>query len=120
MATATWPATLPSSFLLDGFVETAPDNVIASEMEVGPPKTRRRSSAAVRRISGTLILTSTQLGVHDTFFTDTLYDGANPFDWADPRTTASCEFLYVPGQPPVYTPIGGGDFRVTINLLKLP
>ena len=117
---ATWPGSLPTEFLLQGFRETAPDNVIASDMVVGPPKTRRRSSAAVRPISGTMLMSSTQAGIHDTFFTDTLNDGAEPFDWTDPRTDANVSFLYQPGRPPAYTPVGGGDWHVKINLLTMP
>lgn len=117
---ATWPATLPSTFLLDGFTESAPDNVIASEMETGPPKTRRRASASIRRISAQLVMTSCQVGIHDTFFTDTLYDGAEAFDHVDPRTTAAASFLYEPHSPPVYAALGGDDWRVTINLIKMP
>ena len=117
---ATWPITLPDDFLTQAFAETAPDNVIASTMEVGPPKTRRRSTAAVRAITGIVRMTTAQVATHDTFFTDTTYDGAEAFDWTHPRTGASVSFLYQPGAPPVYTNAGADNWDVTINLLLVP
>ncbi len=117
---ASYPASLPDDFLQADFSESAPDNVIASDMDVGPPKTRRRSSAAVRKISGNVLMTSAQVATHDTFFTATLYDGAEPFDWTDPRTGANVSYLYQPGSPPLYTPAGPGRWIVTIKLMEMP
>ena len=117
---ATWPGSLPTDFLEQGFSETAPDNVIKSDMDVGPPKTRRRTSAAVRPIKGVIKMTTAQVATHDTFFTDTTFDGAEAFDWTDPRTGASVSFLYTPGAPPSYQPDGGDYWLVTINLLTMP
>jgi len=117
---ATWPGTLPTDFLTQGFVESAPDNVISSDMDIGPPKTRRRASAAVRPIKGVLKMTAAQVATHDTFFTDTTYDGAEAFDWTDPRTGGSVSFLYSPGAPPTYESAGGDYWNVTINLLTMP
>ena len=117
---ASYPASLPADFLMAAFSETAPDNVIASAMDVGPPKTRRRSSAAVRNISGNVLMTTAQVATHDTFFTTTLFDGAEPFDWTDPRTGAAGSYLYQPGSPPLYTSAGPGRWLVTIKLMELP
>lgn len=117
---AEWPATLPADFLVDGFVETAPDNVIASQPDVGPPKTRRRQTAAMRRVEGVVKMTTAQVAIHDTFFTTTLFDGADPFDWTDPRSGANVSFLYFPHSPPVYAPAGGDNWQVTIKLMRLP
>lgn len=117
---AVWPVTLPDDFLLAAYSETAPDNIISSEMEIGPPKTRRRSTSATRKISGNIILTTAQVATHDTFFTTTLYDGAEPFDWTNQRTGSTVEVMYVPHSPPVYTPLGNGKWNVAINLMITP
>ena len=42
-----WPATLPVSPLLDGFIETVPETIIRTDMDQGPAKTRQRTTAGV-------------------------------------------------------------------------
>lgn len=82
--TATWPATL--KITRDNYSETAPDRTIRSSMDVGPQKLRKRSSAAVRKVSLRLFLTDALLQTLDDFFT------ANEvlvFNFTDPRTNTS-------------------------------
>ncbi len=45
---ATWPATLPAP-ALSSLRETPPDNLIRTQMDKGPAKVRRRTTANVRR-----------------------------------------------------------------------
>lgn len=78
---ADWPSTL--SILLDNYSEEAPDRVIRSQMDVGPAKIRRRSSAAVRNISLNLFLNDAQVETFDDFFDA---NDALVFNFTNPRT----------------------------------
>ena len=55
-----WPSSLPAP-LLSTFKETPPDNVIRTSMDVGVAKVRKRTSANVRPISFSLMLTPAQV-----------------------------------------------------------
>lgn len=81
---ATWPSNLPVT--LDNYSETPPDRIIRSSMEVGPQKMRRRSSAQVRKVSLSLMLTDAQLVTLNTFY-DT--NDALAFDFIDLRTNTA-------------------------------
>lgn len=97
---ASWPATLPdfTNFLQDSYTEALADNVIRTDMEIGPAKVRRRSSAAPQLIEGRLRLKTAQLTVFKTFYEDTIFFGALAFDAVHPRTAAaiSARFAVVP------------------------
>ena len=113
-----WPASLPASPLLDGFQETPPVTVIRTEMEQGPAKVRQRTTAAVRRLSLSYILSSDQMMVLDDFFTLTLGGGALAFDYIQPRTgnSVSCRFV----KPPEYSAANGPYFKAALTLEILP
>jgi len=114
----TWPASLPDDFLQSGFSETLPDNVLRSKMDIGPPKTRRRSTAAPRPIAGQQLMTTAQVATFDTFFVTTLSDGAIGFDWTHPRTGAAITLRFV--SPPAYVATGGDFWSITLPLEVLP
>lgn len=78
---ATWPTSLVIT--RDGYTETTPKRIVRSNMETGPDKIRRRSSAQVREISLKLFLTDAQLQTFDDFFDA---NDALAFDFTDPRT----------------------------------
>ena len=101
-----WPGTLSSYVLQDGFSETLPNNTIRSKMAVGPPKMRRRGTGAPRSIPSKQYMTAAQVAVFDTFYEETLYSGSLRFDWVSPRTQAVKELRFT--DPPVYTPMGAG------------
>ncbi len=78
---ATWPSTIHVT--RDNYKETSPDRVTRSNMDVGPQKVRRRSSAAVRPVSLSLFLTDAELEIIEDFFDE---NDALVFDFTDPRT----------------------------------
>lgn len=114
----TWPDTLPDSPLLDSFRETVPDSVIRTSMEQGPAKLRRRTTAAVRLLFVSYMMSKDQVTVLETFYLTTLQGGSFSFDFTHPRTetTVSCRFV----KPPEYDSGNGNFFRVTIELEVLP
>ncbi len=44
---ADWPATLPTEFPEDGFTLQPASGVIRTQMDIGPAKTRKRTSSAI-------------------------------------------------------------------------
>lgn len=116
---ATWPGTLPTfqHFLVDGFLETAPYNVIRTEMEIGPAKIRRRGTAAPEVFSGAMHLTTAQVATFRTFYDSTVNYGADAFDTVHPRTGSSVSARFI--GPPQVVQVGG-DWRLAFEFEVLP
>jgi hypothetical protein len=76
---AAWPSTLPPTFESDGYQETEPDVLSEDVMEVGPPKVRRRTTAAPAELSGSILCDQAQLATFKSFLRTTLAGGALPF-----------------------------------------
>lgn len=114
---ATWPATLPAP-ALNTLSETPPDNVIRTKMDKGPDKVRRRTTANIRPISFTLILTPTQTATLDTFYDTTTFSGADEFDYTHPRTGDAVKARFV--EPPQYSENEGVLYNCSISLEIMP
>lgn len=117
MSAPAWPGTLPQKLLRDGFAEESPDNLIVSDMSVGPAKVRRRTTAAVRMIRGTLHMTSAQVSTFRTFVKTTIADRSQPFTFPDPYGGAA---LLVRMPTPYRVSAVGIDWRIDIELEVLP
>lgn len=119
MASQTWPAGLPQNLLLDGFSEQPPDTRIRGEMDQGPPKMRRRSTASSRPIDGELYLTGSQVTTLDDFYNNTLDGGVLKFDWKHPRTGNSVEMRF--RERPTYAEAVSNDlYRAVLKLEIMP
>lgn len=95
-----WPASLPQQPLYDGYQEQAPNLVIRSQMDAGPPKIRQRFTAGIRTFAMRLALTKAQVATLDTFFVTTAAGGSIAFEWVHPRTGATVNYRFVvPPQP---------------------
>lgn len=84
MAIPVWPAALPQELITDGYGQQAPNTIIATQMDVGPGKRRRRTSAGVQPVRGQIVVTEEQLETLREFFHKDLGDGALRFAWVDP------------------------------------
>jgi hypothetical protein len=118
MANDVWPSTLPQKPLVDGYGEDFPENTIRTEMEVGPAKLRRRSTAAPKKITISFLMTQIQVATFETFFNTTLSSGSLPFDWAHPRTGVTESFRFM--KPPQIRPASGLLWKVALELEELP
>ena len=78
---STWPGTLPQDLELQNFNEVLPDNLIRSEMDVGPAKVRRRTRANVGLKAGQITCTAAQWTTLETFYNDTVAGGSLTFTW---------------------------------------
>ena len=125
MSRPTWPATLPQRLQEQGYKETFPKTIIRTQMDAGPAKVRRRTSANVRLIEGTLILTSAQVEILDDFYngsdsaTETV-GGSITFDWKHPRYPDGddVEMRFV--EPPDVAAIGGNYYSAALKLEIMP
>ena len=100
-----WPVTLPVYPLLEGYRETPPNQIIRSQMDQGPAKLRRRTTAAVRLFQVGFMLSQSQIDDLENFYLTTLVGGALSFDFTHPRTgaTVTCRFA----SPPEYSAANG-------------
>lgn len=121
----TWPGSLPTLPLTQGNKESAPNLSIRTQVDVGPVKMRKRSTAGAWSFSASMILTNTQLGTFITFWQTTLSGGSDTFEWTHPRlgTTQNMRF----SAPPEWTLIGysavptiGKRWNVSMQLEMLP
>jgi len=113
-----WPAELPNYVLVDGYVEMMPENMILSQPDMGPPKARRRSTAAMQYIQAKIYVDIDQVETFKTFYRETLYEGALSFDWEHPRTGEDVVMRFT--SSPVITPISGTNFYIQMQLGILP
>ena len=115
----TWPATLPQQLSRQGYSESLPDNVLRSEVEAGPEKTRRRFTAAPYPIRGRMMLTFTQAAELKRFFREDIADGANSFTFPDPLDNTTMLNVRLASPPSWGTP-GGDNIDVRLNFTVIP
>ena len=121
MALASWPASLPRGdrALVQGYQEQWDGGVIRSEMETGPARLRRRTTAVAQPLSVTFAMDSDQVDTFKTFFLTTLSGGTEPFYFRRPREgqTEIARFR----APPQITPMGSGElWQVSFTVEIMP
>lgn len=79
MATITWPDELPQQLIAEGYQETTFANVIVDQYEVGPSGMRRRSTASIFSVTGTMVMTTDEWETLLAFYADVLLQGSLPF-----------------------------------------
>lgn len=112
---ATWPAAFCP--LAGSFQESPPNNVIRTNMDRGPDKVRRRTTANVRPLTFKLSLTPAQVNELDDFYNNETYGGADEFDYTHPRTGAPYKARFV--SPPSYQD-RGRRYEASIQLELMP
>ena len=118
MAIPVWPSSLPQELITDGYGQQAPNTIIATQMDVGPGKRRRRTSAGVQPVQGQIVVTEAQLDTLRTFFRTSLGDGALRFSWADPVSGSPVEMRFT--EPPQWSARTSGIYTVSLALEILP
>lgn len=112
-----WPVDLPQD-LLAGVQTTARDNAIRTQMTSGDTKIRQRDSVRVFTHTGELSVTAAQAAVFWDFYFDDHREGAEPFEWHDPRsgTTRMVKIVAMPQE----THTAGNRSRITIMIEEVP
>jgi hypothetical protein len=119
--TDVWPVALPQSLEISGYSESVADNLLEYQPDTGPTITRRRSTAGAYPISGSIVLTESQLGVFKTFFYTTVLSGSLPFTFpiqVSPSIGVLVKFSKE--SLPRWSPIGGGYWRLNMTLMVMP
>ena len=117
MATITWPLPLTQSFLVNSFNEDGPDHIIRSAMDTGPHKKRRRYTARVQPLTGSMLMTLTEYANFKDFFKTSIQDGALTFEMPDDVDGGTMEVKFRAKYQTVFL---GTVFRVTMGLDKQP
>lgn len=116
MATIPWPTSLPSGVLEGTDKQTGEDNLLRSQMDIGPAKTRRRTTAGTGSLEGTLFLTQAQFDTFMQFWRSTLRSGALAFTFYGAN---NFRFKTPPSWTTVRTALGP-HYRVSLVLEVLP
>ena len=93
MPNPTWPATLPDPQADTTAAYGAPNNVLESTNDAGPPKRRRRYTGVEIPFAATVRLTQAQYATLEDFYYNTLQQ-VMPFDWTDFRTGAAATYVF--------------------------
>lgn len=113
-----WPATLPQQLEVNAYSESVPNLTIASQMDAGPAKVRRRLTAGVRPVHGQITLTTAELRSLVAFYKDDLSGGALRFLWKDPiEPETDVEMRFV--DPPSWV-CTDGLYCVSVSLEIMP
>jgi hypothetical protein len=92
---AIWPSLLPQNILVEGYVETPPQILVRTAMDVGPAKVRPRYTQGIRTIKGSVAMTRDQVEILRAFVDTTLDGGTLAFEWTHPRTDAVVNLRFV-------------------------
>jgi hypothetical protein len=113
-----WPGILPSAPLAQHFREDAASALLRTEMDQGPAKLRRRTTAGVAVLEVAYLLSRAQVAALDAFYAGALSGGMLAFSYTHPRTgaTVQCRFR----APPVYAATNGDYFHAVFALEVLP
>lgn len=93
---AVWPSTLPLAPLVQGYTESAPNLLLRSSVDQGPPRVRRKCSSKPWVFSAKLPLNAAQVQALEEFVYVQLEGGALRFEFAHARTKATVECRFVP------------------------
>jgi len=119
-----WPATLPTKFNETDYTEGVANNLLRSQMDYGPAKIRRRTSANPRPVSGSMQMTNEQLEDLITFVDTTTLGGSLPFDFPAQRGGGTWLARFGNEGLPTWKPNGYMDdevaWTVTMKLEILP
>ena len=94
MAEIFWPDGLPNTLLMDGLSAKRNSNVIRTQMDAGPKKTRRRYTASAKTFTGKMLLDAAQRIELERFYRVSLADGVLRFNFTDPQTLETGEFRF--------------------------
>lgn len=83
---ATYPATLPQSPLVRGYSSKRVPNQLNFETDVGPSKSRRRSTATPIVVTENYVLENSEKLILEEFYEVTLKSGTEAFSKTNPET----------------------------------
>jgi hypothetical protein len=115
-----WPASLEQKLNEADFSYEYGSTVVESETEIGLPKTRRRFTKAVDRISCSVLLEKSEKPTFDNFYNTTTNGGQTPFEFEDPFGTGTKEYKFDPAATPQITPVGANTMNLRMRWIEVP
>lgn len=112
----TWPMDFPQRPQVSGYKETPGRAVITSDFDAGPKRQRKRSAAAMRKITAVYYFKSSQKEVWDAFFELSL---ARSFWWPDPLKNGAYVYARF-SEDPTITPKGPAWLSLQVELEVWP
>lgn len=112
-----WPSTVPSCFILGSQNENIGDGLLRSQMDTGPAKIRRRSSAMPSTLSGSIKMSGAEIDALKAFVVGTLMGGALPFNFPNQRGGTSLVRL---AAMPTWQRVTGDTYLVGFSFEVLP
>lgn len=123
MATINWPEDLPQGLTLRSYQEALPDNLLRDSFDIGPAGTRPRSTAGVFRVSGNMVMTTTQWDEFVEFCRDVLIHRSQAFGFPQQGVCGESpmpEWLVRIVEPPTRSALGDDQWEVQLVLEVLP
>ena len=116
----TWPGSLPTRPLEQGYEVTLRASQVRSPIDGLPIVQRQRSPGYAKPIMLTFELTSSQVDTFQSFYRTDLGNGAIAFDFTHPRTGASVSMRFIGGQPPKASAIGYNTYHQACQCEVMP
>lgn len=113
----TWPGTLPQYFLKGSYMESPKQQFISSSGDLGRTRRRRRFTAEIKDVNGTMRMTRAQITILEEFYYNTCLGGTDSFEIIDPFSMITNEYNFV--KFPSYRHIGGDLFDVVFTLERI-
>ncbi|ATC34170.1 hypothetical protein CA606_18545 [Caulobacter vibrioides] len=114
MTAPAWPAD-KGRVLADGFRDTFPTLVQRSDVDAGPAKQRRTTTAASHTVDAVYKMTSAERQWFSGFYFGEAAGGGVWFDWYHPVEQQTVLARFVRDAPPSYEP-WKPDWRVSVRL----
>lgn len=116
---ATWPGSLPQSLEGGGSYQETPEvTVLRTSMDTGITKMRRRQTRGESKISGTMLLTTSQVSAFISFFQDTIKGGSLAFTGSLGRLGTLSTYIF--SEEPTVRHLGGQTYQLDMKLTVLP
>ena len=115
--TIVWDSTLPTQFQQDSYTEDNINNLIESEMNLGPYKSRPKSTEAYQTLKGALLLSTNQRATFYNFYKSTIAWGSLSFLFLVPGS----EYDYMETKIKSFScvPVNGNTWKLTLSLIVL-
>lgn len=119
MANPDWSnMTNPPEVLLAGNSRSWPSDIIVTQMGVGPPKMRQRSTAPPTPGNYACRIDEAQRDELYTFYVTSCCGGSLVFDWPNPHGSGTIEMQWL--ATPTEQKLGDDLYHITLNCAKMP
>lgn len=112
-----WPFQLQNLWNEANFGMNEGVTTMMSDMDVGPPKSRRRTTVGVDSFTGSLNINAAQYAVFRNFYDISLGGGSRNFYYRHPITEVQSVFRFVP--PYKITSLGAGNFLLSFSWIEI-